>query len=93
MFLYKLKRLYTQGAFPVFVYYDILSPSLPEHKDNLFLKNGGEALRSPGDCYGIIIVLHVDPHCAAVVMGNRCGGLIRIDLVMTGWGIFLIFLK
>lgn len=47
----------------------------------LYLKNGGEALSSPGDCYTIIIlVLHFDLRCTGVITGEQVWGLVWIYL-------------
>lgn len=60
----------------------------------LHLKNGSKTLSSPGDCYTVIIlVLDFDLHCTGTITGEQVWGT-DMDLpVMTGWGIFVNFLK
>lgn len=60
----------------------------------LYLKNGGEAWSPPGDCYTVIVLVSCfDLHCTGMVTGEQVWGTGMDLAVMTGWGIFVNFLK
>lgn len=80
LFLYNLKGQYKKGTFPVLLFWYAL-PVLIWIQRYLYLKNGGEALSSPGDSYTLIVLVFCfDFHCTGVVTGEQVRGLVWIYL-------------